>query len=84
MASVPQNEQLERKTELPLPKEKEQSHQSDQIVSWERVKVNDSRILTRKRRVRVRASSRKSQLYSEGRQAPRRRGKASKEKYKQT
>ena len=50
-----------------------------QIVRWERVKVSVSCTLARDRFIRVRAYGGKGGLYSKGRQAPRRRGRASNE-----
>ena len=45
----------------------------------ERVKVGESRTLTRKRRIRAIAWKGKGGLYSEGRQVPRRKGRESRE-----
>ena len=63
----------------PCQKEKEQSRLS--IVSdheGKRVKVGESRTLTREREIRARAWRGKGGLHSEGRQIPRGRGRASK------
>ena len=48
---------------------------------WERVNKGKNRTLARKRRVRARAWSRKSELYARGRRASWRRGKASRENF---
>ena len=60
-------------------KEKEESRQSKAPDhEGERVKVGESRILTRKKEIRMRAWRREGGLHSEGRQVPRRTGRASK------
>ena len=48
-----------------------------QIMRGERVKVGDSRTLAIERRIRARAWRGKSGLHSEGKQIPRRKGRAS-------
>ena len=57
VASVPQREQLKSTPEPPLSKGKgtEPFCSKHQIVKWERVEVNESRILARERRIRARA-----------------------------
>ena len=60
------NKQLTGMPEPSYQNEKTQSHLSSQeIVSWERVKMGNT--LARKKRVRVRASSRKNELLAERR-----------------
>ena len=68
VASVPQREQL---TSTPEP--------SVQIVRREGVEVSESRTLARKRGIKAGAWRGKGGLHGEGRQVPRRRGRASKE-----
>ena len=55
-----------------------------QIMREERVKVDKSRILARKRGIRARARSGKGGLHREGRQIPRRKGRASKKSFPRT
>ena len=47
-------------------------------MRWEKVKVGESRTLARKRRIRAGAWRGKGGLHGEGRQIPRRKGRASK------
>ena len=48
-----------------------------QIVGWEKVKVSKSRTLAREREIRARTWRGKDSFHSEGRQVPRRNGRAS-------
>ena len=67
VASVPQREQLARTPELPLPKEKEQSHLFRvPDHEGEKVKVGESCTLARKRGIRARAWRGKGGLHCEG------------------
>ena len=77
VASVPQREQLAR---TPFAKRKRNRAvcREYHIMRGERVRVSESRILTRERRIRVGAWRSKGGLHSEVRQIPRRKGRASK------
>ena len=55
-----------------------------QVMRGERVKVGESRTLARVRGIRARACSGKSGLHREGRQIPRRKGRASKKSFPRT
>ena len=79
VASVPQREQLARTPKPPLPETKRNRAVSPeyQIMRGERVKVGENRTLARERRIRARARRGKGGLHREGRQIPRRKGRAS-------
>ena len=77
-ASVPQREQLESTPEPPLPKEKGTEPSEHEIVWWERVKLGKSHTLAREREISAGRWTGKGGLHSEGRQIPRRKGRASK------
>ena len=84
VASVPQREQLVRTSEPPLPKGNKAVCPEYQIMRGERVKVGESRILARERRIRARAWRGKGRLHGERRQIPRRKGRASKKSLPRT
>ena len=78
VASVPQREQLARTPEPPLPKGKRAKPSVQSTRSWgERVKVSESHTLARVRGIRAGAWSGKAGLHHEGRQIPKRKGRAS-------
>ena len=79
VASVPQRESSwQERRSRPYQKEKEQSRLSKAPDhEGERVKVGESRTLARERGIRARAWSGKGGLHREGRQIPRRTGRAS-------
>ena len=78
VVSVLQREHLASTPKPPLPKGTEPSVKSTRSRGAKMVKVSESRILARERGIRARAWSGKGGLYSESRQVPRRRGRASK------
>ena len=79
VASVPQREQLASTPELPLPRGKKNTAvcPKHKIMREERVKVGESRTLAREGEKRARAWSGKDGIHREGRQIPRRKGRAS-------
>ena len=82
--SVPQRERLVRTLEPPLSKRNKAVCPEYQIMRGERVKVGESRILARERRIRVVAWRGKGRLHGERRQIPRRKGRASKKSLPRT
>ena len=81
--SVPQREQLARTPEPLLPKRKETEPSVQSTRSWEgegreRVKVGESRTLTKERGIGARAWKGKGGIHREGRQIPRRKERACK------
>ena len=79
VALLPQREQLARTPEPLLPKRTEPSVQITKIVKLEKVKVSESLTLTREKGIKAGVWRGKDGIHSEGRQVPRRRGRASKE-----
>ena len=86
VASVPHRKQLARTPEPPLPKGKWNRAvcPKHQIMRGERVKVGESRTLARKRRIIAGAWSGKGGIHREGRQIPRKKGRASKKSLPRT
>ena len=79
VASVPQREQLARTPEPPLPETKRNRAVSPEYQNMRevRLKMGENRPLAREREIRAGAWSGKGGLYTEGRQIPRRKGRAS-------